>query len=146
VDQLAPGRSGRTPVKKTYHGSCHCGAVRFEADIDLDKGTSKCNCSFCSRTRFWKAFVEENDVRMTDGQENLTEYQFGSLTIVHSFCRTCGIKPFGRGETPDLGVFYAVNLACLEDLAVEDLLSAPLEYQDGKHDLWGEPPSEFRHL
>jgi hypothetical protein len=32
-------------MRQTYHGSCHCGTVRFACETDLARDTSKCNCS-----------------------------------------------------------------------------------------------------
>jgi hypothetical protein len=134
-------------MRKTYHGSCHCGAVRFDCDVDLAAGTSKCNCSICAKTRLWKAIVKADALRLRQGAEMLTDYQFGSNTIHHLFCRRCGIKTFGRGHLEVLGgTFYAVNLACLDDAPVEELLQAPVAYEDGRSNNWGEPPAETRHL
>jgi len=134
-------------MKKTYHGSCHYGAVRFECDIDLAEGTSKCNCSVCSKGRFWKAIAKAGSFRLLQGKDDLSDYQFGGKIIHHQFCRNCGIKPFGRGHMEALGgTFYAVNLACLDDAAPAELAAAPVEYQDGQNNKWESAPAEIRHL
>jgi hypothetical protein len=133
-------------VQKTFRGSCHCGAVRFECDLDLANGTSKCNCSVCRKGRFWKAIVMANAFRLKQGAEALSEYQFGRHIIHHLFCRHCGIKPFGRANVAELGgEFYAVNLACL-DAGDEELASAPVRYEDGRNDDWQSAPGETRYL
>lgn len=134
-------------MMKTYHGSCHCGAVRFACDLDLAKGTSKCNCSACAKGRFWKAIVMADSFRLEQGAEALSDYQFGRHVIHHLFCRQCGIKPFGRANLQELGgEFYAVNVACLDDATPEELAAAPVQYEDGRNDRWDTAPAEARHL
>jgi hypothetical protein len=134
-------------MKKTYQGSCHCGDVRFECDLDLAAGTSRCNCRMCAKGRFWKAIVEAKAFRLLKGHEALSDYTFGSHTIHHQFCKRCGIKPFGKGHAEQLGGdFYAVNLACLDDATDEELASAPVGYEDGRNDNWEAAPRVTRHL
>jgi hypothetical protein len=134
-------------MKKTYHGSCHCGAVRFEAEIDLSGVTSRCNCSICGKSRFWKAIAKAGELRLVQGKEMLTDYSFGRGNIHHFFCKRCGVKAFGRGNSPQLGgEFHGVNLACLDDASDKDLGEAKVQYEDGRSDHWERAPAETRHL
>lgn len=131
---------------ETFHGSCHCGAVRFEVDLDLAAGTGKCNCTLCTKLRYWGALVGPTALRVLSGEEALRDYQ-RSPAIHNYFCGRCGVRPFGRGRLEELGGDYAsVNLACLDDLDPSRLAEAPVRYFDGRRDNWWEAPAETRHL
>ena len=132
-------------MKKTYHGSCHCGTVRYAVDLDLTQPTHRCNCSICKRNRMWNAIAAPDDFRLLEGEDNLQEYRFGTKTHQHFFCTTCGVRPYGIGHPPQ-GTVYGVNIGCLEDATPEELDAAPVIYHDGLHDNFGVAPPFTSYL
>ena len=138
---------------KTYTGSCHCGAVRYETDLDLSAGTNRCNCSLCFKARAWFAFAKGAEAyRLLQGVEALSEYRWQPPTrsepfLTYAFCRHCGIRLFGRAELPQLGgTFHAVHVPTLDDVTIDELAAAPLNYADGRHDHFDKPPEDVRIL
>ncbi len=127
-------------MRRTCRGSCHCGAVIFEADLDLEESSYRCNCSICRRTRFWPAVARPEGLRLLSGESELTEYRFDTHRNVHYFCRHCGVRPFGVGNDTPIGKMYGVNLGCLDDVDDETLSRIPITYVDGRNDRWTDEP------
>ena len=116
----------------TYHGSCHCGAVRFEAGIDLSQGTIRCNCTLCTKQRNWAAIVPSDAFRLLQGAAALAEYRCNTRTEQHFFCAVCGVRTFHKGDSPRWGAYVAVGLNCLDNVTADELASAPIDYLDGR--------------
>jgi len=133
-------------MKQTYTGGCHCGAVRYEADIDFSQGTVKCNCSICAKSRAWLVGIGGDDFRLQRGAEALSDYQFGAQRIHHLFCRHCGVKSFARAPGPDGKPFVAVMVSCLDNVSDAERASLKVVYVNGLHDDFKSAPAETRHL
>ena len=133
---------------KTYHGSCHCGAVTFEADIDLTQSTYRCNCSICKRTRFWPAPVKPEAFRLLSGEDERGLYKFRENSQNHHvFCKNCGVRVYTEGDIPEIGGAYvSVVLSTLDDLPPAELAAARVQYMNGRDDDWFHTPAETRHL
>jgi hypothetical protein len=132
---------------KTYRGSCHCGTVRFEADIDLGAGTGRCNCSFCTKARWWGTTIKPEAFRLLEGEKDLSEYRWATGQARHLFCRHCGVRSFGRGDIPEIGGAYvSINVAALDNVTPEELAALPVRYLNGRADDWMHEPAVKSYL
>lgn len=130
---------------KTYTGSCHCGAVRFEADLDLGEGSNRCNCSYCAKARAWFAFAKGPErFRLLDGAR-VSEYRWipsgdAESHLTFSFCSHCGVRTYAQGNLESLGgVFHAVSVPAL-DLTIEERAAIPIRYINGRERRYDEAP------
>ena len=98
-----------------HKGGCHCGAVRYSVEIDLEAPSITCNCSMCGRAGTILSFVPDDKFKLEQGEANLTDYQFNKHAIHHVFCKTCGIKSFARGSGQH-GPMVAINLRTIDDI------------------------------
>jgi hypothetical protein len=110
-----------------YQGSCHCGAIRFSVDAELE-GIEICNCSLCSRLGYVHLYVEPEEFQLETPEVAFATYQFGTRTSRNHFCKTCGISPFRRARSdPDR---VDVNVRCLEGVDADALPSRAFDGQN----------------
>jgi hypothetical protein len=103
---------------KTYNGSCHCGAVRFEVEAELDH-VRICDCSICRRRGALNHRVEESQFRLLTAWDALATYKFHTHTATDYFCKICGVVPFRRPRTaPEK---WTINVRCLERVDLDAL-------------------------
>jgi len=121
----------------THTGSCHCGAVAFEVDAPGPLVVQQCNCSICTKAGFLHLIVPRSRFRLLRGEEDLTTYTFNTGVAKHTFCRSCGMKPFYIPRSNPDGI--DVNVNCLDPLP-SDFVVEPF---DGRN--WERAPS-LAHL
>jgi len=120
-------------------GGCHCGAVRFEAQLPVVVEAQSCNCSICEKTGFVHIIVPESRFRLIEGGDSLSSYVFNTGVARHLFCRVCGIKAFYRPRSNPDG--WSVNARCLDD---SDGLDIRIEAFDGQN--WEAHGAALAHL
>ena len=110
-------------------GSCHCGAVKFTAQGEIDKAI-ECNCSICSGKGLLLWFAPLEAFAITQGEDKLTTYTFNKHVIQHHFCSICGSETFGKGTRPDGAKMAAINVRFVDGIDLVGLKRVPFNGKD----------------
>jgi hypothetical protein len=112
-------------INKVHRASCHCQAVIFE--LHLPNGLidpKRCNCSLCSRRGAIMGMIAQENLKIIQGEDKLTLYQFHTMTAKHYFCSICGIYTHHQRRSDPTQ--FAFNVACLEGVDSFELKDVPV--------------------
>jgi hypothetical protein len=86
---------------ETREGGCHCGRVRFRAEVDLDL-LSHCSCSVCTKKGILHLGTDPATFQLLRGKSALTSYTFGTGVAQILSARSAACTPStsrGRSRT-----------------------------------------------
>jgi hypothetical protein len=119
---------GNRAMSETKEGGCHCGRVRFRAQVDMGQ-LSWCSCTICTKKGILHLAVKPADFQLLRGKDALTAYTFQTGVAQHTFCSHCGMHAFYIPRSqPDT---ISVNARCLDDIDAAAL--KPTRFFDGRH-------------
>ena len=115
---------------KSYTGTCHCGDVEFEFDVDAEEITDglRRNCSICKRLACVHSMkVDPKGLRLTKDEDKIHTYTWGDLEIPFTFCKNCGVYVYYNTDYQ-----CRVNMGCVDEV---DTFNLTTHFFDGKHEL-----------
>jgi hypothetical protein len=89
---------------------------------------------------------------MLAGEGSMAEYQWTppgrpGPGLTYRFCKTCGVRIYATGEAEFMGGrFFAVAVATLDDVDVDELATVPMRFIDNRHDRFDRAPADTRLL
>jgi hypothetical protein len=83
-------------AETTYTGGCHCGKVRYEASVDLDRAMS-CNCSRCAKLGWILTFTPAQNFKLVSGRASLKITCSTSTSSIICSARPAALNPSPEG-------------------------------------------------
>lgn len=101
---------------------------RFEFEASADLIAWDCNCSICAMKKNTHVVVPERSFKITQGEDQLQEYRFGSKTARHLFCKHA-TNHVQREKTVWSGCPICPThlLCCLQDLRGDSILRSKIQ-------------------
>lgn len=112
-------------------GSCHCGAVSFQLNINPEWLT-ECNCSICRRIGGLWAHAETRDVRINCDENATISYVWGDKSIAFKSCSRCGCTTHWENLQAEQSARMAVNMRMADPAEIAGI---PVRHFDGA-DSW----------
>ncbi|TGO11363.1 hypothetical protein BTUL_0111g00130 [Botrytis tulipae] len=146
-----------TATRKPYHGSCHCGLIRFVIFMSLPPPVieatpsanttvrlRKCNCTTCHKMGLFHIRLPDspNDFMLLSPtgmpheqggwqDQGMKNYQCFDKELDWWFCGICGVRPFATGLNFQNGETRKVNL---KELGVTEVNGE--EVGEGEREVW----------
>ncbi len=120
-------------------GSCHCGAVTWQALTPDDVRVLTCNCSLCQKLSFQHLIIPAIDFSLLTGKDRLSLYTFNTGIALHYFCVVCGVKSFYVPRSNPDGI--SLNLRCMDKSQFTKITLEPFDGQN-----WEDNAAGLSHL